>query len=195
MLGKEETGATMPEVISYSFDNFVRPFERKNAAEMIGRTHLGHGYLTIHTYCPLFKPEPHARIMKKDGLEGEGCHGPSLFPFPMWPHWINPCQHVLTYLFDDSFVGGYLCPIIRTTGAPVSYPNNLETTHIDLIGKSQIRLGSLAIAAEVHYLATLLAFYCMNIQVSIVYEPFIKCPFMRTNGKGISSYSWESFSG
>lgn len=64
----------------------------------------------------------------------------------------------MCYLFGCSFVGGWRKPNHQDRWGPVSYPKNLETTHGDLIGESQITLGSLATPAEVHYLATLLAF-------------------------------------
>lgn len=126
---------------------------------MIGRTHHGQECLIIHTCCPLFKPEPHARTMKKEGLEG-GISRTLSVPFPVWPHWINPCQLslLLTCLIVLLWVGGWLKPNHQDYWGLVSCPNNLEITHIDLIGEAQIRLGSLATPAEVHYLATLLAF-------------------------------------
>lgn len=65
---------------------------------------------------------------------------------------------LMRYLFGCSFVGGWLKPSHQDCRGPVSDPNNLETTHVDLIRESQITLGSLATPAEVHYLATLLAF-------------------------------------
>lgn len=129
---------------------------RKNAAER----RAGHSLtmdVWLYIFYPLFKPEPHARTMRKDRFERRDITGP--VPFPSMTTLDQPLSaFLMCYLFGCSFVGWWLKPSHQDCWGPVSDPNNLETTHVDLIREFQITLGSLATPAEVHYLATFLAF-------------------------------------
>lgn len=90
MLGKEKTRTLVPEgdfffqkVLEILSDHTVKETETE---KMTGRIPLDQDCLIRHTSCPSCKPEPHVRTIRKEGLEGEGYQGPSLFLFSLEPH-------------------------------------------------------------------------------------------------------------
>lgn len=77
---------------------------------MTGRIQLDQGCLIIYVCYPLFKPQPHARTMRKDRLEGRDTTGPLCSLPSVATLNQSSSAFIMRYLFGCSFVGGWLKP-------------------------------------------------------------------------------------